>query len=35
MQEARQSIAIAADIRQMVPVGLKGQYHPILKNIEL
>lgn len=33
LQDARQSIITAHTIRNQAPVGLKGDYHPFLKNI--
>ena len=33
--EARKSIEIVHDIRTSKPIGLKGDYHPILKNLDL
>jgi UDP-N-acetyl-2-amino-2-deoxyglucuronate dehydrogenase len=33
LQEARQSVDIAYTIRNSKPIGLQGNYHPILKNI--
>jgi UDP-N-acetyl-2-amino-2-deoxyglucuronate dehydrogenase len=33
LQEARQSVETAYTIRNSQPVGLKGDYHPILKSI--
>ncbi|RLD39697.1 MAG: oxidoreductase [Bacteroidetes bacterium] len=35
IQEARKSIEIVHDIRSAKPLGLKGDYHPILKNLNL
>ena len=35
IQEARKSIEIVHDIRSARPLGLKGDYHPILKKIKL
>ena len=35
IQEARKSIEIVHDIRSANPLGLKGDYHPILKDIKL
>jgi UDP-N-acetyl-2-amino-2-deoxyglucuronate dehydrogenase len=35
IQEARKSIEIVHDIRSSQPLGLKGDYHPILKEIKL
>jgi len=35
IQEARKSIEIVHNIRSVNPIGLKGDYHPILKNINL
>jgi UDP-N-acetyl-2-amino-2-deoxyglucuronate dehydrogenase len=35
IQEARKSIEIVHDIRTSTPLGLKGDYHPILKEIKL
>jgi UDP-N-acetyl-2-amino-2-deoxyglucuronate dehydrogenase len=32
IREAKQSIEIVHDIRTAVPIGLKGDYHPFLKN---
>lgn len=32
LETARKSIEIVHDIREMTPVGLKGDYHPALKN---
>ena len=34
IEEARQSVEIVYTIRNSKPVGLKGNYHPILKNIK-
>lgn len=35
IQEGRQSIETVYNIRNAKPIGLKGNYHPILKNIDL
>jgi len=35
IQEARKSIEIVHNIRSVDPIGLKGDYHPILKNLNL
>lgn len=35
IQEARKSIEIVHNIRSAEPIGLKGDFHPILKNIAL
>jgi len=32
LEDARQSIEIVHDIRSSVPIGLKGDYHPLAKN---
>jgi len=33
MQEARESVKIAQEIRNATPIGMKGDYHPFLKTI--
>jgi UDP-N-acetyl-2-amino-2-deoxyglucuronate dehydrogenase len=33
IQDARQSIQIVYEIRNSDPVGLQGDYHPLLRNI--
>jgi UDP-N-acetyl-2-amino-2-deoxyglucuronate dehydrogenase len=35
IQQARKSIEIVHKIRSAEPIGLKGDYHPILRNINL
>lgn len=35
LETARPSIQVVSDIRRKNPIGLKGDYHPILLNIEL
>lgn len=32
LEDARQSVEIAYNIRNLKPVGIKGEYHPLLKN---
>jgi UDP-N-acetyl-2-amino-2-deoxyglucuronate dehydrogenase len=32
LEDARQSVEIAYNIRNLKPVGIKGEYHPMLKN---
>jgi len=32
LEDARQSVEIAYNIRNLKPVGVKGEYHPLLKN---
>ncbi|MFW5656327.1 MAG: Gfo/Idh/MocA family oxidoreductase [Bacteroidota bacterium] len=34
IEDARQSINIVHQIRNLKPIGLKGDYHPILKNVK-
>jgi UDP-N-acetyl-2-amino-2-deoxyglucuronate dehydrogenase len=33
MKEARASVEIAHEIRNSTPIGIKGDYHPLLKTI--
>jgi UDP-N-acetyl-2-amino-2-deoxyglucuronate dehydrogenase len=33
MDDARNSIVIVSDIRRMIPIGLKGDYHPFCSRV--
>ena len=35
MEDTRQAIEIVSDVRHAEAVGLKGEYHPILKTLSL